>query len=327
MDSIENLSGDRDTENVNMQGSLGDKKDLSSVKYGEINMIFEDSCNSDKEYFFSENCATQLMITNHYDNQIVVDKIILMANEIEVDYSPVLTFSNGGVTEDGLSVSITNTGWGSAKNIKVKMSDPEKDLEDYLKKEALEFEIPSIDVAESVDIPFLKNSDLLDYYSDNTDFHIDFEVECESDGMPVIYSEVGFYIYQGKLTYGGIGGYATNLYGIKIDTEKDSYYWEESILEFIDQGETLVMPVYFFPDKSCSLQLEIIFEIINDGKAETISTDVNEMHFSVASIPGWNYVINHPIEEVSLMSEDELKYMDSETIISYPYSQTVGILP
>lgn len=68
------------------------------------------------------------------------------------------------------------------------------------------------------------------------------------------------------------------------------------------------------------MQLEILFEIINDGKKEIIGTDKNEMNFSVSSIPGWNRIINHPIEEVSSINENDFKYMDSEAI-SYPKRQ------
>lgn len=129
--------------------------------------------------------------------------------------------------------------------MKVRMSDCEKNLEDYFRKETLEFKVLNIEVADTITIPFIKNSDLLDYYPDDTSFYIDFEIECECEGTPTIYSMVSFYTYNGKLEYGGIGGYATDIYGIRIDTEEDSYCWEESILEFIDPGEILIMPIYF----------------------------------------------------------------------------------
>lgn len=115
LDSIEDFSNGLDN-NKPLKDSLPNKENASSnVKYGEVHMIFDENSDPDKEYLFSENCATQLMITNHYNNQIVMDKIIFKATEIAVAYSLVLTFSPGVATEDGLSVQITNTGWGNAK--------------------------------------------------------------------------------------------------------------------------------------------------------------------------------------------------------------------
>lgn len=297
------------------------------VQNNNVYPLFEDYVDSDKEYLFTENCATQLMITNHYNNQVVIDKIILEANEIKVNYSPVLTFYDGNESEDGLSVFIVNTGWGAAKNLKIRMVGTETNLEEYFRKEALEFEVPLVNSSERVEVPLLKNSDLLENLADEIGFGVDFEVECECEGTPIIYSEVGFYIYDGKLTYGGSGDYAQHIYGIKIDTEKDNFLWEESISEFIDQGETLVLPICFFPDKSCSLQLKISFEIVNDGKKEIISTEVYEMYFTVSSIPGWNFKICSPVDDVRAMGKEELESINinNDVIVSYPENSVIKI--
>lgn len=299
------------------------------VQHNNVYPLFEDYVDSDKEYFFTENCATQLMITNHYNNQVVIDKIILEANEIKVDYSPILTFYDGYESEDGLSVFIVNTGWGAAKNLNVKIVGNEKNLEEYLKKEALEFMVPIVAPTEEVEVPLLKNSDLLGYFADGTSLGLDFEVECECEGTPVVYSEVGVFIYEGKLVFGGSGDYAQYIYGIKIDTENDNFLWEESISEFIDKGETLVLPICFFPDKSCSLKLKISFEIVNDGKKEIVSTETSEMHFTVASIPGWNYKLSNPVDDIKNINKEEMENINSnnDVIVSYPENSAIRIRP
>lgn len=299
------------------------------VQHNNIYPLFEDYVDFDKEYLFTENCATQLMITNHYNNQVVIDKIILEANEIKVDYSPVLTFLNGYESEEGIGVTIVNTGWGTAKNLKIGMVGTDKNLEEYFKKEALEFEVPLVNSAEQVEVPLLKNTDLLANLADGMGFSIDFDVECECEGNPVVYSEVGFYIYDGKLMFGGVGDYAQQIYGIKIDTEKDNFLWEESISEFIDQGETLVLPICFFPDRSCSLKLKISFEIVNDGKKEITSTEASEMYFTVSSIPGWNYKLSSPVDEIRDMSDEEMENINinNDVIVSYPENSGIKIRP
>lgn len=269
--------------------------------------LFGDYIDFDKECQFIENCATQLMITNHYNNEVVIDKIVLEANEIKVDYSPVLTFSdvNSDVFEEGLGVTIVNTGWGAAKNLKVKMVGEDKDLEKYLKKEALEFTVPIVDSAEQVEIPVLKDSDLLGNIADGTNLKINFEVECECEGTPIIYSEVMACIYEGKFARRWGGGLAEQIYGIEIDTTKDKFLLEESITEFIDQGETLALPICFFPDKSCSLKLKISLEIVNDGIKEMISTEIPEMYFTVSSIQ--NPKISCSFNDIKAMSKEEME--------------------
>lgn len=291
--------------------------------------LFEDYVDSDKEYLFTENCATQLMITNHYNNQVVIDKIILEADEIEVDYSPILTFYEGYESEDGLSIFIANTGWGAAKDLNIRMVGKDKNLEEYLKRDVLEFTVPIVEPSEQVEVPFLKNSDLLEDFADGTDLRIDFEVECQCEGIPVINGDIAVFMSEGKLVFGGAGDYAQYVYGIRIDTAAENFSWEKPISEFIDQGETLVFPICFFPDKSCSLNLKISFEIVNDGKTHTISTETSKMYFTVSSIPGWNYKISKSVDDVKSISKEEMEILGSneEIIVTYPESPAIKVRP
>lgn len=287
--------------------------------------LFEDYVDSDREYLFTGNCATQLMITNHYENQIVLDKIILEVNEIIVDYRPILHFQDGYNLDDGITVCIANIGWGEAKNLKISAIGIDKNLEDYFEKEALEFEISDLDYGKSINIPFLKNSDILGEFPDWTDFNISFKAESE-DGIKLeTYGVILPSIYEGKILYDGLGGVADHVYGIKINTDSENFLWEESILEFIDQGETLVFPICFFPDKSCSLKLKVSFEIVNDGRKEMISTDFSKMQFAVSSIPEWNSMIIHPIEDMEIMDGDGRRLIknDINSIISYPENPAI----
>lgn len=287
--------------------------------------LFEDYVDSDREYSFTENCATQLMITNHYDEQIVLDKISLNVDEIVIDYSPVLCFDNGYNIDNGISIQVANIGWGEAKDLKIRAIGNDKNLEDYFKREALEFKIANLNCATNIEIPFLNNSDILCDFSGWTDFSISFIAECE-EGVLETYGVVEPSIYDGKIMYDGLGGVADYIYGIRIDTDSRKFFWEESILEFIDQGETLVLPICFFPDKSCSLKLEISFEIVNDGKKEIISTGFKKMHFFVSSIPEWNSMIVHPIEDIESMNEEDREFLknSSNNIISYPENPAIN---
>lgn len=298
----------------------------NSEQYSNLYPLFEGCIDSKKDYRFSENCVTKLMITNHYDNQIVIDKIVLEAREIEVDYSPILIFSIADCTDEGLSIYITNTGWGNAQNLKIAIKGINQNLEDYFRKEALEFALPLIEPATYIEVPFLNNSDLLGQCPDGTSFNIAFEVECECEGTLEIDGEVSFFVQDGKLDYLGGGAGPVFVYGIKIDTDNQEFLWEENILELIDSRETLVFPICFFPNKSCSLLLNISFEIVNDGKREMISTGLERMHFSVSSIEGWNDVINYPIEEVLCLEDHEAAdFFESEgnMVISYPFSPAI----
>ena len=297
-------------------------------QYTDYYPLFENQVVSGKDYVFSENCMTQLMITNHYDNQIVIDKIILEAEEVEVDYSPILNFAMGDCTEEGVSVYITNIGWGNAQNLKIALVGVDKDLEDYFKKEALEFEVPVVEAAEQIEVPLVKNSDLLGQYQDGTVFEIEFEVECQCEGTLQVYGSVVLYILDGKIDYLGCGDSAGYVYGIKIDTNNHDFVWEENIIEFIDSGETLVFPICFFPDKSCSLTLKISFEIVNDGRLEIICLDSKEMRFAVSSIVGWNGTINCPIEDILFIGEDGIEVLENSdyiVTISYPSIPAIRI--
>lgn len=284
--------------------------------FSDIYPLFEDYIDQQKEYKFSEKCATQLMITNHFDTQIVIDKIVLEAKQIDVDYRPVLNFESGRIIEDGVSIIINNTGWGNAENLIIRAKidnnfSSEGVSEDYFKEEALEILVPIVKVSQYLEIPFLENSDLIKTCEDGTVFIFNFEVECDGNDLPIVYGSAGFFCESGKLETIDFGDLAESAYGIKIDTDYKDFRWEENISELIDIGETMIFPICFFPDRSCTMEFKILFEVINDGKKSFISTPLTKISFSVSSIPGYS--------DISMESIDEDFIFDLEnSIVSYP---------
>ena len=274
-------------------------------RYSNIFPLFDEYIDTKKEYQFSEKCATQLMITNHFESEIIIDKIFLEVDKIEVDYSPILFFREGNVLEEGLSIFVGNNGWGDAKNLFVKMTSKNQNLEEYFSKNALEFTVPVISLGEVIEVPFIQNADLITPCSNGTVFSVDFEVECENGTQTVIENNnVFFEVFDGKLVYAGMGSPTENVYGIKIDTNKNKFSWGEEILESIQSGETLVFPICFFPDKSCTMEFKILFEIVNNGNKAIISTPVTKTTFTVSSIHDYALVLRHSIDEKIVDTKD-----------------------
>lgn len=105
----------------------------------------------------------------------------------------------------------------------------------------------------------------------------------------------------------------------KIDTDKDSFRWKESITETISAGDTLIFPICFFPDKSCTMEFRVLFEIVNDGEKYYIDTPLTPISFAVSSFPGYSIEINNPIN-----NKKDIDLEDS-LIISYPYNDATII--
>lgn len=290
-------------------------------RFDNIYPLFDDYIEPDKEYKFSEKCATVLYITNHYNTEIVLDKIILEAEQIDVDYRPVLKFDSGKDMEDGVSFNIENSGWGDAKNLIIR-AKINKDIssegvsEDYFKEGSLEVSVPIVKVAEYLNVPFLKNSDLIKPCENGTDFWFDIEVECEGDDLPIVYGSFGYFIENGRLSSIDFGGGSGNVYGIKIDTDNNNFRWEENILEFVKAGDTMALPICFYPDKSCTMQFKIMFEIVNDGKRSFISTPLTKTAFEISSMK-----VDYQ-EDIESLDSETVDDLNEYIIISYPKNKT-----
>lgn len=265
-------------------------------RFNDIYPLFQDYI-GDGDNVFSENCAIQLMVTNHHDTQVVVDKIIFEAEEINVDAKPVLHFFLCWPVADGLQISIGNNGWGDARNLSVTIDSPDYDLREFIREEALCFEIPDVKSGEIVETIFLRESDIIKTVKGGMSFSCIFNVECESESPAEVINEDNTVAIDenGKFVELGRGSNSENVYGIKINTDNTSFKREENISEQINAGDTLVLPICFFPDKSCSMNFKISFEVVCDGKKSIISSDINELVFQVSSIPGLSYERNQEI--------------------------------
>lgn len=246
--------------------------------------LFRDYIDVNKKDYVGNECATQLMVTNHYDTEIAISEIILDVEELKVDYTPYLAFTNCfGENEKCVYVEISNIGWTDVFDLKCTAVGKKQDLSNYFSQDALTFYIPKIKIGEKIKIPFLDGADLINPSQERIDFEVDFVVECKNAQQPYTGSSFLFYLQDNTLGYYPMGGGGEMVYGIKIDTEKEHFRWNENIMETIESKRMLVIPLCFFPDKSCTMKFHFILKIETDGDSYYVASPLAEVEFFIPS--------------------------------------------
>lgn len=258
----------------------------NQITSNDIYPLFENFIDINEENDCFQYCETLIAITNPYDTEIVLDKIIFSANNIKIDKRPCFYFEFYKESDTGLPVHVYNVGFGNSTEITLKLIDKEGKLSEYIKREALNVTIPPLEASKDVYIELLNNKDVIKEALNPIVFETEFIVDNE-DILLLDENLLCFQLEGKKLTLvGGLGADGGNIYGIRIDTNKQSYKREETVKEFIKPSETLMIPICFFPDKSCTLDFEIEFEVIKEGKKTSIKTGNVSYHFQTFSREG-----------------------------------------
>lgn len=233
--------------------------------------------------------VTNVIITNYFKNAIQLTNVKFISDNRRLLKEPEFrldVIDNG----DGLVVGIENTGYSDAHNVRInfKLIDTDEadlHLKKYLKnEERLYADIPLIKAGEKVKVPFLTKDDVIENI-ENISGILGATASCDEIEEEMDVETTGYTIGLPDVTIYGIGGpnlhLSENRYGVKIDKE-GQIVRNEKILEYVEPGETMIIPVYFFPMWSCRIQARFEFEYLQGNKTGTIITDPIEVEYIVS---------------------------------------------
>lgn len=280
--------------------------------------MFNDDVDETKEYICFDKCATQVLVTNDYDNEILLEKMVFEAKEIKADETPVLRLDVAPRDNDSaVNIICVNEGWGKAKNVTITLEG--EGLKDIIPFDKHSVYLSSIDAKEQIKLPIWSSSDVIkkDCVKDLNLF-----AKCrDADGndIPVRYA-MGDSIYlgicNGRFNFGGENGPSEDIYGVKIDTTYDTYEYTFNISESIKDKERIEVPICFFSDKSCTLKFRVKFTAVYKNKRIPVETDWAELKFQVSSVSNYN------LNDVREFSKEKLIEMiheyPGEVIVTYP---------
>lgn len=286
-----------------------------------IYQLFDDEIDEEKDYKLYDYCATQIFITNHYDQEIALNSIKFVAENISVIETPILSlYAEEG--EGYVDLSINNTGWGDCKDFKIEFTGKEEELSNHIKKDKLTFNVEGVKVGEDRTIRLWEKEDLVTKLNSEV---LEINAHCEDvDGneIPVIYS-MGDYpcllvdIIDGKFLSDGRGGPSDKIYGVRIDTSKSNFAYRDSIEEYIQPNETLALPICFFPDKSCNIKFYVEFTAVYDEREITIQSKPVSMEFEILNTP------YNKTQDATQSDQVDLENIISDTVgenlVSYPF--------
>lgn len=253
----------------------------------EIYPLFIDKFDDTNSAVFNDNCATQLFVTNDYEEAITLDKIIFKAQDIEQNLEPTFIIRSRYLSTTESQLEIVNTGWSDAENVNISFDFVDADINKYLPVDKQTLNIPLIEFGEMTVVPLWNSYDfLLD-----GDFQI--LVNCNGNDGSAIETEYdfgdnGIYIRVENGLFpllGGRGAPSQYIYGIEIDTSQKEFIVEKSISENINPHDRLELPICFSADKSCNLKFQIGFEaVIKNNKKIMIWSEPAYIDFKVSSI-------------------------------------------
>lgn len=290
----------------------------------EVYPLFKDTIDSGGKNIFNDNCATQVLISNNYDEEIVLTKIIFEAEDIVVDTKPVLHIDKGVYSnEENIELDVWNSGWGDGENVIFSFEDANgENIDDYLIPERQKIEVPIIKYGDLTRFQIWNKEDFL------KDGEYQIKVKCtqgdEDIDVNYLYGVDRLYINVSNgefLNADGLGGPSMRIYGIKIDTSEETYKNEEAISEAIGANSRMEFPICFAADKSCTFKFRIGFEVRKkNNDSEICWTDNARLEFSVSSID----VETESSENVENYSREELMEIINQEYpgcvkVTYPY--------
>lgn len=268
---------------------------------------------NEKEYVigkFSDYLVQNALITNiNESNDITLTELKIKANNIKIDYTPVLEVDSCSGGDDAVKINLYNKGWSDISNISISL----KDINDFIDFSGYSANVNLLEYGNNTDTSIqldMGEFSHLTNYGDG-DYPIYLELTFnESDDTFVYETECSIHVEGTKVSVcfdgNGTGGPSGICYGICINTDKSSFEFKQSIQEVITAGETLELPIFFFPDKSCEFDYYIEFAVNNAGKKQRIKTDIQHVKYKVDSsmsssewdveklieLKGWREIVN-----------------------------------
>lgn len=256
------------------------------------------------------------LITNrNSSNDVVLTQFNLYAENIEIDYTPVLDAYADCYKNNEIQIDLYNMGWSDISSIDIALKD-EKGVLNFSKYSKY---IDKLEYGTRDTVRIQLNMSDFDYLTDYGDceYPLNLEVRYRESDDAFTYKTRCVIRVEGSEVFVPDTGYgkgaSKNAYGICVGTNKSSFKFSQSIQELITAGETLELPIFFFPDRSCEFDYYIEFEVSNEGKNQKIKTDLKHVKYIVNSFTDANRFDASKLEELKGWKEEV-------ECVSYPYS-------
>ena len=288
--------------------------------------LFSDEVRHGEVSYFSGNCATRLSITNHEDTAVNLVKVRLVAEEIKPDLKAELILFpawDHSRESDGIWLTVCNQGWLEASSLSCTLSCDDEEFARYFGGGPFEWGVPDVGIGEMVEFGLLDSGDVVGAPDEKVVFDVVFTVRS-SEGELHGEAEERLRISvdaDGRVAWvsGGIGDSGKTIYGIPLDTHKTSDIFEASTNLIVEGHGVEVIPVCFFPDRSCSVTCH--FEFDGEDGAVAVTTPSEEVYIDILSTAK----NAEPLDATKLTSDDLLQVMGMiekypETMaITFPY--------
>lgn len=293
---------------------------------------------------FGNGCLLYYEFTNTSDNEIVIDRFSLDAWNIKINKAPVIFFTEDYCDEpNSISIKCYNEGWGTANKIDFKLradhyfiqSEGGSDVNNlsdfseygdpiYTNEETdiflkffpyfkLESTINQLDAGDTINDIFTLNLKDKKINIDQN-YEIAPKINFICDGqlghsyIRSIFLNNEILVFDGR---GGGGG--KSKYGMLIPTNNYTYSFSKEVTQVIPAHETARIPVFFFPDKSASMNFKVTFD--TTCETQPVVSYESSLEFFVSSILGLGDSVD--IENIPNFMEVSDPKND---IVTFPYS-------
>ena len=297
--------------------------------------LFSDEVEPGDISYFNRRCATQISITNHDDTAIELTKVKFVAESIEPylraelnlleAYSPELVegeTDNTAVPRD-LALGVSNSGWLEATSLTCTISCDDPGFAECFGTNEFSRQLSEIPIGGYGEVPLFGARDVIKAPEKKQEYSLRFSV-TSADGKERGDAEMEFAITvtpEGTVDWSayGMGDGEPVVYGIFLDTSKDSDTIERGVSVVIKGHDIQTIPVCFFPDRSCDVKCR--FEFYCDDGTMAAATETVSIHFDVDSRANSAEIY----DASKLSSQDLLEIARSiirgsgTTAISFPY--------
>lgn len=220
----------------------------------------------------------RLFLTNPYDYDLIMTEFSVTASNITVDKSPFLD-AYPFVTRDTVAIIITNSGWGSAKDVEMTFKDARNTLSSVWSNDNLGLVIPEIAPGERISVVLLSADSIPERLHSQLKTNpatiiVDFDVKDNSGILHQI--EIDISTDDNGFISHGIGSTSTagpKTYGIIINTSENDFelrYPSRDLINANGIGEFLF---YLASDKSCTMSLRFKYRLSDGNSLESITYD------------------------------------------------------
>lgn len=300
---------------MNSQSIYADKP-LIIQQNGTVISVDEKEYIMDGWFGMSNYYIQSALITNrNSSNDVVLTKFNLCAENIEIDYTPVLDAYADCYGNNEIQINLYNMGWSDISCIDIALKD-EKGVLNFSKYSKC---IDKLEYGTRDTVSIQLNMSDFEYLTDYGDceYPLNLEVRYRESDDAFTYKTRCIIRVEGSEVFVPDTGYgkgaSKNAYGICVDTNKYSFKFSQSIQELITADETLELPIFFFPDRSCEFDYYLEFEVSNDGTRQKIKTDLKHVKYIVNSFTDANRFDASKLEELKGWKEEV-------ECVSYPYS-------